>query len=91
VAKQSGATMSQVVEADLSHPFILQQLPEIIGNPTRPDEVSVLKDIDVFIEIVIITVSEEFLHFVLFHLHFQKFIGNEIAKWKSPKGALVFG
>lgn len=65
VAEKSCTSMTEIMESDMGHVIIIKKSFETCRNPVRSYQISVFKDIDVVIEFVVVSVSEEKFHLLL--------------------------
>ena len=91
VAEKSCTAMTEIVESDMGHVVIIQKPFETCRNPVRSYQIPVFEDIDVVIEFVIVSVSEEKFHLLLALLHLAKHIDRCVTERKGTERALVLG
>ena len=91
VAEKSCTAMTEIMESDMGHVVIIQKSFETCRNPVRSYQIPVFKDIDVVIEFVVVSVSEEEFHLLLALLHLEKHIDRCVTERKGPQRFLVLG
>lgn len=73
------------------HVVVIQKPLETCRNPVRSYQIPVFEDIDVVIEFVIVSVSEEKFHLLLALLHLAKHIDHCVTERQGTERALVLG
>lgn len=73
------------------HVVIIKKSFETCRNPIRSYQISVFEDIDVVIEFMVVSVSEEKFHLLLALLHLEKRIDRCVTERKGPQRFLVLG
>ena len=91
VEEKSCTAMTEIMESDMGHVVIIQKSFETCRNPVRSYQIPVFEDIDVVIEFVVVSVSEEKLHLLLALLHLAKHIDRCVTERKGTERALVLG
>ena len=91
VAEKSCTAMTEIMESDMGHVVIIQKSFETFRNPVRSYQIPVFEDIDVVIEFVVVSVSEEKFHLLLALIHLEKHIDRCVTERKGTERALVFG
>lgn len=91
VAKKSCTAMTEIMESNMGHVVIIQKPLETCRNPVRSYQIPVFEDIDVVIEFVIVSVSEEKFHLLLALPHLEKHINRCVTERKGTERTLVFG
>ena len=91
VAEKSCTAMTEIMESDMRHVVIIQKPFETCRNPVRSYQIPVFEDIDVVIEFVVVSVSEEKFHLLLALLHLEKHIDRCVTERKGTERALVLG
>ena len=79
------------MESDMEHVVIIKKSFETCRNPVRSYQIPVFEDIDVVIEFVIVSVSEEKFHLLLALLHLAKHIDHCVTERQGTERALVLG
>lgn len=83
--------MTEIMESDMWHVVIIQKSFETCRNPVRSYQIPVFEDIDVVIEFVVVSVSEEKFHLLLALFHLEKHIDRCVTERKGTERALVLG
>ena len=91
VAEKSRTAMTEIMESDMGHIVIIKKSFETCRNPVRSYQIPVFEDIDVVIEFVVVSVSEEKFHLLLALLHLEKHIDRCVTERKGTERALVLG
>ena len=65
VAEKSCTAMTEIMESDMWHVVIIKKSFETCRNPVRSYQIPVFEDIDIVIEFVVVSVSEEKFHLLL--------------------------
>lgn len=91
VAEKSCTAMTEIMESDIGHVVIIKKSLEACRNPVRSYQIPVFEDIDIVIEFVIVSVSEEKFHLLLALLHLEKHIDRYVTERKGTERALVLG
>lgn len=69
VAEKSCTAMTEIMESAMGHVVIIKKSFETCRNSVRSYQIPVFVDIDVVIEFVVVSVSEEKFHLLLALLH----------------------
>ena len=91
MAEKSCAAMTEIMESDMGHVVIIKKSFKTCRNPVRSYQIPVFEDIDVVIEFMVVSVSEEKFHLLLALLPLEKHINHCVTERKGTERALVLG